>query len=378
MGWWDGLLQALPALVQTGASIYGANQASNAARQQTHGINAGIDEQRRQFDIIMQMLAPQQQLGTNALNTLNRLYGYGSVSPQATPGQGSGTIGSTGIGVSGSGGITQGVQAGMQGTGGIVMGADGKPAHLRDLYPDQFRDLGRNWTLRATPEQRAQQQAWGETHPQGGLGGTLSDIAGGVLDIAGAAIPAFGLVRAGADIGNALLQNGQSNNGTGVGQTNPGTGGGGYSPTTPQTQGSPDMSVFFNSPDYNFRRTEGNRDIGNSFAARGGALSGNALRGITDYNSNLASGEFNNFVQRQLQMAGLGGAATSQGVNAAQYTGGNVSNLLEAGGNARASGVVDRTNAITNGVNELANWYGNWSRNRNPSTTGTSWPTWGS
>jgi hypothetical protein len=134
--------------------------------------------------------------------------------------------------------------------------------------------------------------------------------------------------------------------------------------------GAPDMSAFTASPDYNFRRSEGNRDINNSFAARGGALSGNALRGITDYNSNLASGEFNNFVQRQLQMAGLGGAATSQSVNASQYAGGNVSNLLGNQGDARASGIINQSNAVTGGLNDLGTWFGNWNQNRKARAVG--------
>lgn len=139
---------------------------------------------------------------------------------------------------------------------------------------------------------------------------------------------------------------------------------GGYNTGAGGAAGTPDMSAFTASPDYNFRRDEGTRDINNSFAARGGALSGNALRGITDFNSNLASGEFNNFVQRRLQEAGLGGAATSQAVSSGNYTSGNVSNLLQAGGNARASGIVNASNATTSGLNDLGGWYGNWLKNR--------------
>lgn len=139
---------------------------------------------------------------------------------------------------------------------------------------------------------------------------------------------------------------------------------GGYNTGEGGGAGAPDMSAFYASPDYNFRRNEGTRDLNNSFAARGGALSGNALRGITDFNSNLASGEFNNFVQRRLQEAGLGGAATSQSVNAGQYTAGNVSNLLAEGGNARASGIINQSNAVTNGLNDLGGWYGNWIKTR--------------
>jgi hypothetical protein len=131
------------------------------------------------------------------------------------------------------------------------------------------------------------------------------------------------------------------------------------------------MDVFQASPDYEFRRGEGMRGIENSFSARGGAQSGNALRALADFNSNLASGEFGNFVNRQLALAGMGQAATSQGVNAAQYTGGNVANLLGQQANARASGIVDQTNAVTGGLNDLASIYGNWLRNRQ-STVGKS------
>lgn len=245
MGFWDGLIKALPAIGSVVGGVAQGRAAGRAADVQQAGAQAGIDEQRREFDLIQGMLAPQQQLGRNAINTLSRLNGYDQGSA------GSGAIGSTGIGVNGAGGITQGAQA------------------------------------------------------------------------------------SGA--------------------------------------GSPDMSAFYTSPDYQFRRDEGNRDINNSFAARGGALSGNALRGITDYNSNLASGEFNNFYQRRLQEAGLGGAATSQGVNAAQYTGGNVANLLGQQGNARASGIVDQSNALTGGLNDLSSWFGDWLKKRNP-TGGGAYP----
>jgi hypothetical protein len=124
------------------------------------------------------------------------------------------------------------------------------------------------------------------------------------------------------------------------------------------------LDVFTASPDYQFRRDEGNRDINNSFAARGGALSGNALRTLNQYNSDLASGEFGNYYNRRLAGAGLGQVATGQGVGAATNAGNNVSNLLSQQGNARASGIVDSTNAWTNGLNQAGQWYGNWLRNR--------------
>jgi hypothetical protein len=249
-GLWDNIGEA----IKIGGSLYNTYQqgegAKDASRASQAGYQAGIDEQRRQFDIIMGMLEPQRNFGNAALGELSGVFGYNGAAGVATPNAGS-SVGSTGIGINGAGGITQGVQA--------APGA------------------------------------------------------------AGAA---------------------------------------------PATVGPPNFGAFFKSPDYQFRRDEGTRDIGNSFAARGGALSGNALRGITDFNSNLASGEFDNFIQRRLQAAGLGGAATSQGVNAANYTGANVANLLGNQGNARASGIVDRTNATTGGLNDISQWYGNFLRNR--------------
>ena len=370
MAWWDTILDNLPAIISAGSSIAQHNAAGRASDSSQAGVNAGIGEQRRQFDLIMQMLRPQQQLGTNAINTLSRLYGYAPNSQAGAGPAATSAIGSTGTGVNGSGGITQGVQGSQP--GGIQFGADGKPKTFQQMFgftPTRLQ-LTRGDGL--TPEQRQYNDAYNAAYnkPSG-----ISNIAGGILDVAGAAIPAFGALRAGANVGNSLIGGG-SNNATGA-PNDPGMSSAtDYTANNPTSQGPADMSVFTQSPDYQFRRDEGNRDIGNSFAARGGALSGNALRGITDFNSNLASGEFNNFVQRQLQMAGLGGAATSQGVSAASNTGGNVSNLLQAGGNARASGIVDQSNALTGGANDLAGWFGDWMKKRNGAGSGGTIGSW--
>ncbi len=56
---------------------------------------------------------------------------------------------------------------------------------------------------------------------------------------------------------------------------------------------------FFASPDYNFRQQEGLNAVQNSAAAGGAGLySGNTLRGITDYSSNLAAGEYGDWFNR--------------------------------------------------------------------------------
>jgi hypothetical protein len=116
---------------------------------------------------------------------------------------------------------------------------------------------------------------------------------------------------------------------------------------------SPDYSNFFASPDYNFRRSEGLRGIENTAAARGGALSGNALRGISDFSSNLAGGEFGNYFNRQASLAGIGQAATTTGAGIGANYAANSSNALMAGGDARASGILGKGASWNNAANGI-------------------------
>ena len=109
---------------------------------------------------------------------------------------------------------------------------------------------------------------------------------------------------------------------------------------------SGDFSDFFTSPGFEFVREEGTRGIENRFSASSGALSGNALRRLTEFNSGLASQEFGNFFNRDATLAGFGQNATNVGVASGTNISGNVSNALIAGGNARASGVSGVNNAI--------------------------------
>lgn len=134
--------------------------------------------------------------------------------------------------------------------------------------------------------------------------------------------------------------------------------------TAPTAGGAPNLSSFYTSPDYNFRRTEGQRGIENSFAARGGAASGNALRALTEFNSQLASGEFGNYFNRLSTMAGLGSSATNTGINAGQNYANASGNLMAASGDARASGIQNQFGAIGNGVNQISGLWGDYFQNK--------------
>ncbi len=62
----------------------------------------------------------------------------------------------------------------------------------------------------------------------------------------------------------------------------------------------------FSDPSYNWRFDEGQRAVENSAAAKGGQLSGNALRAIADYGQGAASQEYGNEFNRWLQRLGIG------------------------------------------------------------------------
>lgn len=121
--------------------------------------------------------------------------------------------------------------------------------------------------------------------------------------------------------------------------------------------GDPTASLYA-SPDYQFRRDEGMRGIERSAAARGGAFSGNALRALTDFNSNLASDEFNNRFARLSSIVNGGqnalGVTAGSGMQSAGYQGNAIANA----GAARASGIAGQYNALGQGVQDIFSIFG--------------------
>lgn len=112
---------------------------------------------------------------------------------------------------------------------------------------------------------------------------------------------------------------------------------------------------FMASPDYGFVRSEGLRDIENLFSAKSGAKSGNALRALDQFNTNLASGEFGNWWNRQAGLAGLGQTTGTQlgtlGANNAATVGSYYGNS----GDARASGILGRGAVVSNSLTDALN-----------------------
>lgn len=116
------------------------------------------------------------------------------------------------------------------------------------------------------------------------------------------------------------------------------------------------MADYQQDPGYEFRMSEGLKAIERSGAARGGALSGGALKDLTRFSQGTASEEYGNAYNRYwndrsnrfnqyASLAGLGQTATNQ-TNAAagNYAQGAQQNIVGAG-DARGAGIVGSSNA---------------------------------
>lgn len=99
---------------------------------------------------------------------------------------------------------------------------------------------------------------------------------------------------------------------------------------------SGNMQDFYQSPNYEWTRQEGQRGLGNSFAARGGAFSGNALRALSSFNQNLAANQVNNWWAQQGDMANMGFSATANIANGRNALARNIAdaNRIKAGASA--------------------------------------------
>jgi hypothetical protein len=152
------------------------------------------------------------------------------------------------------------------------------------------------------------------------------------------------------------------------------------------------MAQYEEDPGAAFRLKRGLEAVERTAAARGGLLSGNQLRGVTELGQDLASQEFQNAFNRfqsnranvlnPLQsLAGVGQTSTNALTNAAGSLGSgmasaygqlgagtasaygqlgqNIGANLIGAGNARASGYMGTANAFSNALGQGLNYYQN-------------------
>ena len=164
--------------------------------------------------------------------------------------------------------------------------------------------------------------------------------------------------------------------------------GGGF-PNWTNTFQAPTGATEQNDPGYQFRLQQGQTALENSAAARGGALSGDAGRALTQYGQDYASNEYQNVYNRALQqyqqsynifqnnqankfnryatLAGLGQTSAGQLGQFGQAAANNVGNInLTSGAQigqqynnaaaATASGYVGAANAGTNAIGNIGQY----------------------
>ncbi len=112
--------------------------------------------------------------------------------------------------------------------------------------------------------------------------------------------------------------------------------------------------IFKNLPGTQFEIDQAEKAVGNSFASRGGAFGGNAIRALGDRTGEIASSRVTNNL---LQLAGFGPQATATASSAAANTGNNISGLLQGAGFAQQQGFQNAgagiNNAIQGGLNNF-------------------------
>ena len=134
------------------------------------------------------------------------------------------------------------------------------------------------------------------------------------------------------------------------------------------------MGQFQTDPGYAFRLSEGQKALERSAAARGGLISGNALRAAQRYGQEMGSQEYQNAFNRyQLErqarlgplqsLAGVGQTSINQlGVAGQQYATG-AGEALGAGAQARASGYMGTANVLGGALNQYLNYQQNQQQN---------------
>ena len=118
------------------------------------------------------------------------------------------------------------------------------------------------------------------------------------------------------------------------------------------------MDRFFTTPSYEFRLGEGINALEKSAAARGKLNSGAMGRELVRYGEGLAASEFTGYANRLASLADVGQTATNTTAQAGATAATNQGILMANAGEARASGYVGASNALSDSVENLLYLYG--------------------
>lgn len=134
------------------------------------------------------------------------------------------------------------------------------------------------------------------------------------------------------------------------------------------------MDQFTADPGYGFRLSEGQKALDRQAAARGGLISGGALKAAQRYGQEMGSQEYTNAfnryqTERQARLnplqslAGMAQTSTGQLGQAGQTMATNVGEAGAAAAQARASGYMGQANALSQGLGQYINYSQGQDRN---------------
>jgi hypothetical protein len=134
------------------------------------------------------------------------------------------------------------------------------------------------------------------------------------------------------------------------------------------------MKQFTADPGYGFRLSEGQKALDRQAAARGGLISGGALKAAQRYGQEMGSQEYTNAfnryqTERQARLnplqslAGVGQTSVAQLGAAGQSYATGAGEAIGAAGQARASGYMGGANALSQGLSQYINYSQGQDRN---------------
>jgi len=100
------------------------------------------------------------------------------------------------------------------------------------------------------------------------------------------------------------------------------------------------FDIFRNSSGFQFRQQQGNDSVNTGFAARGALRSGAALKSLADFNQNIASNEFGNYLGQLSNQQGIGFGAASASAGVGQNLVSNISRNNDSAGTAAANAAL--------------------------------------
>jgi len=147
------------------------------------------------------------------------------------------------------------------------------------------------------------------------------------------------------------------------------------------TPGQADYSRFFQSPDYNFARQQGDLALARSGAAQGGYLSGGQIKAGEQFGQGLASQQYGNYFNRLMGLATLGQNSAANQATFGSNMANTIGNTTMAQGAYQGAGTIGQANAYASIFPNALAAYGqmrNYSNNSafsqpNSTTGGSAW-----